>query len=197
MEESNSATPQPAVNWLTTKQGKRLTVRINQDADLSRYRAITVEAVAYTGPATKLKPGEADKLSALLRDALSKELSNAKLNSGSSAAGALTLQANITRVRRSRPWVNVFTTAVVFVPLDLGAAKVTSQIVDQETGQIIAKIETEGCGQIYQVLPSFQALGQSKVLLKKQGRSIAKEVAAIDWNSQAASLNAAAISPLK
>ena len=72
--------------------------------------------------------------------------------------------------------MNLVTTAAVFVPLDLGDANVTAWIVDQKTGEAVAEIEIVGCGQIYQVLPSFQALGQSKLLLKKESRSITKEL---------------------
>jgi hypothetical protein len=180
-------------NWKTTKHGKHLTVRINPDANLSLYNTITVGNVAYTGPAEKLKQKDSDKLESLLHDSLAKDLPTAKLSQDTSATGALTLNANITKVKRSHPWVNLVTTAAVFVPLDLGDANVTAWIVDQKTGEAVAEIEIVGCGQIYQVLPSFQALGQSKLLLKKESRSITKELSRMNWNPQQSNLRVAVI----
>jgi hypothetical protein len=103
------------------------------------------------------------------------------------------LNANITKIKRSHPWVNLVTTAAVFVPLDLGDANVTAWIVDRKTGEAVAEIETVGCGQVYQVLPSFQALGQSKLLLKKESRTIAKELSRMNWNPQHSNLAVEAI----
>jgi hypothetical protein len=68
------------------------------------------------------------------------------------------------------------TIAAVFVPLDLGGANVTAWLVDPKTGRAMVEIEAVGCGQIYQVLGSLQALGQGKIALKKESRSIAREV---------------------
>ena len=186
------ATPNVA-NWKTTKHGKHLTVRINPNADLSLYNTIGVGDVAYTGPAKQLKQKDSDKLTSFLHNALAKELPTAKLSQGTSATGALALNANITKVKRSHPWVNLVTTAAVFVPLDLGKANVTAWIVDQKTGEAVAELEITGCGQIYQVLPSFQALGQSKLLLKKESRTIAKELSRMNWNGQQSNLKVAAM----
>src|SRR5262249_45594593 len=96
--------------------------------------------------------------------------------------------------RRSHPIVNVITTAAVFVPLDLGAANVTAWMMDRTTGDPIAEIEITGRGQIYQVLPSFQALGQSKLLLKKESRTIARELSRMHWDPQPSKSGTAAIS---
>ncbi len=181
-----SQTPASTVNWKTTRHGRHFTLRINPDADLSRYGAISVGAVAYTGPARKLKSKDADKLVSLLQTSLTKDLTTAKLSSDPSATSSLVLNADITKVKRSHPIVNVITTAAVFVPLDLGDANMTAHIVDMKTGQEVAEIETVGCGQIYQVWPSFQPLGQSKLLLKKESRSIAKELSRMSWNTSTA-----------
>jgi hypothetical protein len=178
-------------NWSTIKHGKHLTIRVNPDADLSRYSRIAVGIIAYTGSLKKLKPQESDKLTSLLHDSLARDLSAAKLSPDSLATGSLILNAHITDVKRVHPWVNAVTIAAVFVPLDYGGANVTARVVDQQTGQIIAEIETVGCGQIYEVLASLQALGHSKLALKKDSRSIAKEVARMNWNQQRSNVNAA------
>jgi Protein of unknown function (DUF3313) len=130
-------------NWKTTKHGKHLTVRVNPDANLSLYKTIIVGDVAYTGSTKKLKQKDSDKLESLLHNSLAKDLPTAKLSQDTSATGALTLNANITKVKRSHPWVNLVTTAAVFVPLDLGGANVTAWIVDQKTGEAVAEIKTE------------------------------------------------------
>jgi hypothetical protein len=181
-------------NWKATKEDRHLTIRINPDANRSLYNTIQVGNVAYTGPAGKFKQKDSENLVTLLHDSLERDLSTAKLSQQTSATGTLTLNANITHVKRSHPMVNVITTAAVFVPLDLGEANVTAWIVDRTTGQPIAEIEIVGCGQIYQVLPSFQALGQSKLLLKKESRTIAKELSRMHWDPQPSNLSAAAIS---
>ncbi len=189
--KASSALPASTTNWKTTVHGKHLTIRINPEANLSLYNAINVGTVAYTGPSKKLKAQESDKMVSLLRDSLTKDLSSVRLGPDVSATRRLTVNANITSVKRSHPLVNVVTIAAVFVPLDLGGAKVTAWIADEETGQNLAEIETVGCGQIYQVLGSLQALGQSKIVLKKQSRSIAKEVERMHHNQQPANLTAA------
>jgi len=181
-------------NWKTTKESRRLTIRINPDANLSLYSTIQVGNVAYSGPAGKFKQKDSDKLVRLLHDSLERDLSNAKLSQHASATRTLSLNANITHVKRSHPIVNVITTATVYVPLDLGEANVTAWIVDRATGQPIAEIEIVGCGQIYQVVSSFQALGQSKLLLKKESRTIAKELSRMHSDPQPSTLSAAAIS---
>ena len=182
------------MNWKTIKENRHLTIRINPDANLSLYNTIQVGNVAYTGPAGKFKQKDSDKLVRLLHDSLKRDLSTAKLSQHTSATGTLTLNANITHVKRSHPIVNVITTATVYVPLDLGEANVTAWIVDRATGQPIAEIEIVGCGQIYQVVSSFQALGQSNLLLKKESRTIAKELSRMHWDPQPSNLSAAAIS---
>jgi Protein of unknown function (DUF3313) len=188
MTGADSANTPVTTNWKTTKRGSQ-TIRVNPDANLSLYNTISVGNVAYTGQANKLKPQESDKLVLLLHDTLITDLAATKLSRDIAAAGALTLNANITRVKRSHPWINVVTMAAVFVPLDLGAANVTAWIVDQRTGQVVAEIETGGCGQIYQVLQSLQPFGQSKLVLRKESRSISKEVNRMNWNQQQAKLN--------
>ena len=59
---------------------------------------------------------------------------------------------------------------------------------------MVAEIETVGCGQIYQVFASLQALGQSKIVLKKESRSIAREVARMRHDQQPTDATAAAVS---
>lgn len=189
--ESNSTSALQTSNWPTTKRGKHVTVRLNPDANMSLYNTIVVGKVAYTGPANKLKAHEADKLESLLHDSMSKDFSAVRLSADPSAARILTTNVNITNVKRTHPWINILTTAAVFVPLDFGKADATAEIVDQRTGQVIAEIESEGCGQVYEVIPSFQPLGQSRRALKKAGRAIAKEVGRMNWNTQPSNIVAA------
>jgi Protein of unknown function (DUF3313) len=189
---ADSAAALSNVNWKTIKQRKHLTVRVNPDVNLSLYNSVAVGSVAYTGPSKKLKPQESAKLESLLHDSLVKDLAATNLSQNTLATETLTLNANITKVKRSHPIINVVTIAAVFVPLDLGDANVTASIVD-ETGQVVAEIETVGCGQIYQVLGSLQALGQSKIVLKKESRTIAKEVARMYQNQQTTNLAGAAL----
>jgi len=191
---TNSANPSQTTNWKTTKRGKHMTVRVNPGVNLSQYNSVAIGSVAYTGPSNKLKPQESAKLVSLLHDSLVKDLSTTKLSPETAATGTLILNADITKVKRSHPLVNVVTIAAVFVPLDLGDANVTASIVDEKTGQVIAEIETVGCGQIYQVFASLQALGQSKIVLKKESRSIATEVARMYHDQQPTDVAAAAVS---
>jgi Protein of unknown function (DUF3313) len=184
-----SANAPTSANWSTTKHGKHLTIRVNTEAEHSTYDRITVGTVTYTGKEKKLKPEESDKLASILRDSLTKDLSVATLSDQKSAAGSLILNADITYVKRVHPWVNVLTMAAVFVPLDFGGANVTAQLVDRQTGQIVAQIETVGCGQIYEVLASLQPLGQSKLALKKDSRAIAQGVTRINRDQRPSTVN--------
>jgi hypothetical protein len=170
---------------------------LNPEVDLSVYKLIRVGAVAYTGPQQKLKPEEAEKLCLLLHETLAKNLSTVELGRNTSGTKALTVNAQITKVKKAHPWVNVVTMAAIFVPLDLGDANVTAWVVDKETKQVVAEIETQGCGQIYEAWASLQSLGQSILALKRDSRSITKELAAINWEQRPAIVNAAALSPDK
>ncbi len=190
----DSANAPPIANWATTKHGKHLTIRANPEADLSRYNRIAVGTVAYSGPEKMLRPEEAEKLASLLHNSLTKDLSVAVLSEDKSATDSLILNVDITYVKRGHPWVNVLTMAAVFVPLDFGGANVTARLVNQQTGQIVAEIETVGCGQIYEAFASLQSLGQTKLALKKDSRAIAKEVARMNWNQQPSNVNAADVS---
>jgi hypothetical protein len=143
---------------------------------MSRYEGISVGDIAYTGPSKKLNTRDSGKLTSLVRDSLTKDLASASQGGDNSTAPTLTLNANITSVRRSHPLINLITIAAVFVPLDLGGAKMTASVVDKDTGRTVAEIDTVGCGQIYQVLGSLQALGQSKIVLTKESHSIVREV---------------------
>ena len=172
----NAPVASTSTNWETIKQGRHLTVRINRDADMSRYEGISVGDIDYTGPSKKLNTRDSGKLTSLVRDSLTKDLASASQGRDNSTAPTLTLNANITSVRRSHPLINLITIAAVFVPLDLGGAKMTASVVDKGTGQTVAEIDTVGCGKIYQVLGSLQALGQSKIVLAKESRSIVREV---------------------
>jgi hypothetical protein len=190
--ESDSASAPQAISWPVTKRGKHLTVHVNPDANMSLYNRIAVGKVSYTGSARKLKAHDSEKLESLLRDSLSADFAAVKLNSAPSAARTLTANINITNIKRTHPWINILTTAAIFVPVDFGKADTTAEIVDQQTGQVVAQLEAEGCGQVYEVIPSFQPLGQSRRALKKAGRSIAKEVARMSSNGQASNTLATA-----
>jgi hypothetical protein len=178
----NSTGESKSANWPATKESKHLRVRVNPDADMSLYNTIAVGTVAYTGSANKLNAQEAAKLESLFRDSLSRDLATVKLNAAPSATRTMTANINVTNVKRTHPWINVVTIAAVFVPLDFGQANATAEIVDQQTGEVIAELEAEGCGQIYEVIPSLQPLGQSRRALKKAARSIAQEVGRITSN---------------
>jgi hypothetical protein len=149
---------------------------------MSLYNTIAVRKVTYTGPANKLNAHEAAKVESLLSDSLSRDFATIKLSAAPSATRSLAANINITNVKRTHTWINILTIAAVFVPLDFGQADATADIVDQQTGEVIAELDAEGCGQIYEVIPSLQPLGQSRRALKKAGRSIAEEVGRMTSN---------------
>jgi len=178
-----SAGPQVS-SWPANRRSKHLTVRLSPNADVSQYSSIRVGNITYSGPADKLKAGEPSKLESLLRASLARDLATSQMDGKPSSGRTLTLNINITNVKRTHPWINILATAAVFVPVDFGKADVTAQILDPQTGQVIAEMDAEGCGQVYEVIPSFFPLGQSKGALKKAGRSIVREVTRMNWNER-------------
>lgn len=162
-------------SWVTLQHSRKLTVRVDPAVGLSRFGGISVGSVTYTGRRNMLRPAEKEKLTGLLRDRLTRDLQIVPMNGD--PGHTLKVDADITRIRKSHPWVNVVTAAAVFVPLDLGVATVQARVVDADTGKVLAVIDAEGCGQVYQFFPSLQALGQSKLLLKKDSRRIASGIA--------------------
>lgn len=164
-------------SWKVLKQSRQLTVRVNPSVNLASYTKIQMGSVTYAGPAKAVTKKQAEELIANFHTQLSRQLQgNGLLQESSRSTQTLVLQAQITRIRRSHPWVNVLTTAAIFVPVDLGASEAIVYFVDAQTNAPVLSMETERCGQIYQVIPSFQALGQSKLLLKKESRMIMKEL---------------------
>jgi hypothetical protein len=176
--------PPSTSKWKIVKQEKHLTVRINPAATIPQASMVKLGAVTYTGSTKKLSSKDSAKVVSVLQTCLAKDLStNAVLQTGS-AAGTFKVNAEIRSVRRSHPLINAVAIAAVFVPVDLGAAKVTAWVIDENTGQAVAEIDLVGSGQIYQVLSSLQPLGQGKIVLKHESRLIAKEVALLRSEQQ-------------
>jgi hypothetical protein len=184
--------PPPASDWKIIKHDKHLTVRVNPATNVFPAGGVEVGEVTYTGSTKKLNAKDAAKVVAILRACLEKDLAATEIPHAA-AGNTLKVNAEIRSVRRSHPLINAVSIAAIFVPVDLGAAKVTARVVDAKTGQAVAEIDLAGSGRIYQVISSLQPLGQGKIVLKHESRSIAKVVARLRSDQQTPASTAVAV----
>lgn len=74
----------------------------------------------------------------------------------------LRIKPAITRVDRANPLLNLVTTAVVLVPLDMGGISIEVEFLDSLTGDILAAMVETKSGTPLQVVASFSQYGHAE-----------------------------------
>lgn len=74
----------------------------------------------------------------------------------------LRIKAAITDIDASSPILNAVTTAVLFIPLDMGGASIEVEFIDSSTGELMAAMVERKTGTPLQLLSSFSKLGHAK-----------------------------------
>jgi len=127
---------QPGVNW-------------------KRYTRLIIAPVAVritpTAGDAALEKGEAEELAARLHQALVKGLHDRYPVVDKAAANVLTIRPALTHLKPVVPAVNVASTILLGVPVDVGEAAVEAQFADSLSGQVLGELTASSRGSILDI----------------------------------------------
>jgi hypothetical protein len=124
--------------------------------DWSSYHAVILEPVAVRlAPQTPVPPQDAERLGEALRAAVVAELTDHYPITDTAAPGVLRIRCALTDVKPGNSAVNVVTSLVAFVPMDIGGASIEVEFIDAMTGERVAAGTDSKRGS---VLPGLEGL---------------------------------------
>lgn len=139
--------------------------------DWKRYKAVMLDPVViYYHPeagSRAIQPEEAQKLALYFREAVIAELKGAYSVSTGAGPDVLRIRAAITDVVAANPAINFVTTAVAFVPLDMGGASIEVEFLDSVTGEQLAAMVDSKKGSPLNVPGGFSELGHAKAAFRE------------------------------
>jgi hypothetical protein len=142
-----------------------------QGFDWKKYRKVMLDpVVVYFHPQASSKaiqPDEVAKLAMFFREAVVTELQGAYPVVNSPGPDVLRIRAAITDVVPASPALNVVTTAVAFVPLDLGGAAIEAEFLDSMTSERLAAMVDRKKGSSFDLKGGFTELGHAKAAFKE------------------------------
>jgi hypothetical protein len=154
---------------------ERLTAHPNDDTLLwwerdgfawSDYRGLIIEPISvyYQADARgrEIVPEDLQKLTAVFHDAVVAELGTDYPVVTEPAAGVLRVRCAITDVIPVRPALNVATSLVAFVPVDVGGASIEFEFLDSVTGEPLAAGMDRKVGTRFDGFVAFAPLGQAR-----------------------------------
>ena len=178
-----TASAQPATsstaNFETIDRHKSNLVRVDPAADWGAYQKYVIAPASYepSNPAHTLKPGQLDKLRAVVDSSLRKALPETT----GSETRVLEVRPVITDVRRANPYVNAVSVAAIQAPVSYGGASLRLELVDAASGALIGEISSKRCAgpwNIYpwQMLQAFEPVGHAATMLKRDARMLRKDL---------------------
>lgn len=142
-----------------------------QGFDWKKYRKVMLDpVVVYYHPQASSKailPEELAKLATFFREAVATELQGAYPIVSAPGPDVLRIRAAITDVVPASPALNVVTTAVAFVPLDLGGAAIEAEFLDSTTNERLAAMVDRKRGSSFDMKGGFTELGHAKAAFKE------------------------------
>jgi len=176
----DALTPDPDVNGLYWWEKK--------GANWQNYHALLIDEVQVRiAPQSReqLEDGEAKQMAARLRSMVIKALQGNYPLASRPAPGVLRLRAALVHLKPVRPAVNVVSSAVLMVPLDVGEAAVEAQFSDSVSGRVQGELVISNQGSIAQLTKVWtrweqveEAFTQWALLLRRammQGRPAPSE----------------------
>lgn len=149
-----------------------------QGFDWKKYRKVMLDpVVVYYHPqagSKAIQPDELAKLAAFFREAVVNELQGAYPVVAAPGPDVLRIRAAITDVVPASPALNVVTTAVAFVPLDLGGAAIEAEFLDSTTGDRLAAMIDRKRGSSLDLKGGFTELGHAKAAFKEWAADLKK-----------------------
>jgi len=123
--------------------------------DWKRYDKLIIAPVQVrivpADPPVELRPGEAEELAARLHEALVKGLRERYPVVEKAAPDVLIVRPALTHLKPVVPAVNIASTALLGVPVDVGEAAVEAQFADSLSGQILGELTVSSRGSIVDI----------------------------------------------
>lgn len=109
-----------------------------------------------------IQPEKLTVLTDSFKTALAKQLGDDYQLTHEAGPGVLRIQAALTDVKTSNAALNLTTTLIAFVPLDMGGASIEVRFLEAETGRLLATGMDQKLGVPTQVSAGFTELGHAK-----------------------------------
>jgi hypothetical protein len=144
--------------------------------DWSRYRGVILEPVEVrlnqNGSAKEVSAQDAADLAEDFRAIVIEELSGQYAIATGPAPDVLRIRCALTEVRPAHPAVNVITSLVAFVPMDIGGAAIEVQFIDSMTGERVAVGIDRKRGSILPGLEGLTRYGHARQAFRKWAREL-------------------------
>jgi hypothetical protein len=132
----------------------------------SDYHGVLLDPVSvYYHPEARgrgIRPEELKKLTDAFRDAVIEELGTDYPVVAQAAAGILRIRCAITDIIPSSPGINLATSLLAFVAVDVGGASIEFEILDSMTGERLAAGVDQKLGSSVDGLANLTRLGQAR-----------------------------------
>ena len=172
-------TSNPEPDFRTLDHHKANLVRFDPTVDWSTYKQfhLAPSTDQPCNPAICLEPKDAAKLTATFDRSLHSAFNDARVNVGPT----LEIRPVITGVKQTDTLTNVVSFALIQMPLSYGAASVHFELIDAASGRRIGDIDSARHARPWnippwEILQSFNRLGQTTVLLKSDAKRLRKDL---------------------
>jgi Protein of unknown function (DUF3313) len=139
--------------------------------DWTRYKRVMLDPVVIylhvQAQGRGLSPDALKKLADEFRDIVVAELGPDYPVTSQPGADVLRIRAAIIDVVPANPALNVLTTAVAFVPMDMGGASLEAEFLDSQTGERLAAMAETKRGTPTDLKGGFTELGHARSAMKQ------------------------------
>ena len=140
------------------------------DFDWKRYQKLMIDPVVmYYDPKAnnqEIRPDDLKRLADEFRDVVIAELGNSFPVVNTPGRDVLRIRAAITEIIPASPALNVVTTLVAFVPLDMGGAAIEAEFIDSMTNERVAAMVERKLGTPFDSKSGFTSLGHARASFK-------------------------------
>lgn len=140
------------------------------DFDWKRYHRLMIDPVVmYYDPKAKnqeIRPDDLKQLADEFRDVVIAELGKNFPVVNTPGEDVLRIRAAITEIIPASPALNVVTTLVAFVPLDMGGAAIEAEFIDSMTNERVAAMVERKLGTPFDLKSGFTSLGHARASFK-------------------------------
>lgn len=144
--------------------------------DWKRYKYVMLDPVAVScAGAAKDKPldsVEVERLADELRAAVAAELQDDFPVVDQPGTDVLRIRAAMTEVIPASPALNVVTTVLAFVPLDMGGAAIEAEFIDSVSNERMAAMAERKLGTPFDVKSGFTSLGHARAAFRAWAREL-------------------------
>lgn len=144
--------------------------------DWNRYKRVMLDpvAVSYAGEAKgkSVDPAELEHLADELRAAVAAELEGSYPVVDQPGPEVLRIRAAMTEVIPANPALNVVTTVLAFVPLDMGGAAIEAEFIDSVSNERMAAMAERKSGTPFDVKSGFTSLGHARAAFRAWAKEL-------------------------